>query len=103
MDRLQNQNRQDDEEEHLVMNHRDILYDAFSRFGDRITPELRRYVTTRMRQRLNRLRMEKALRQKLGSFQVRLNLIGKNQQQPEDNLYYTCLEFVDITGSCFEI
>ncbi len=103
LDRLQNQNRQDDEEEHLVMNHRDILYDAFSRFGDRITPELRRYVTTRMRQRLNRLRMEKALRQKLGSFQVRLNLIGKNQQQPEDNLYYTCLEFVDITGSCFEI
>jgi hypothetical protein len=28
----------------------------------------------------------------------RMDFIGKVQTQPTDNLYYTCMEILDITG-----
>lgn len=38
-----------------------------------------------------------------GTWYVRINLIGKTQTQPTDNLYYTCIDVLDLKGDVFEL
>ncbi|KAG2389556.1 hypothetical protein C9374_014116 [Naegleria lovaniensis] len=72
----------------------DDFYRELRRIAERKLIEKRREVEENM------LFQQLSAREE-GNILVRFNLLGKGQTQPTDNLYYTCLEFVDLSGSAF--
>jgi len=91
-----------DEDIYLALN------EAGGVIGEEFYNHLRSLMMEKVKARSEELR-EQMLLSKMslsvepGDLLIKMDLIGKTSVQPIDNLYYSCLEFVDVTGSGFTL
>ncbi|KAL9649377.1 hypothetical protein ABK040_016203 [Willaertia magna] len=85
----------------------ELLAEAFMHTGGVINENFYNYVRQRITEEITRQREEREENKLVqgikedGEIFCKFNYIDKVQTQPGDNLYYTCLEFVDLSGSAF--